>query len=91
VRCARSPIHDGCITVEWPNPTFDSGGQAVTLEVMNDSAEGCVVISQGDAPFGDFCVAGTTLQLPDENFTGADYPEQDRVWNSQTGWMYVRE
>ncbi|UQN13955.1 hypothetical protein [Gulosibacter sp. ACHW.36C] len=77
--------------MEWPNPTFHSGAQAVTREVLNDSAEGCVVISQGDAPFGDFCVAGTELPVPDENFTGADYPDQDRIWNSQTGWMYVRE
>lgn len=86
-----SPADDGCITIEWPNAAFDSGAPTLTISFVEEDADGCVVLSQGDAPFGTYCAAGIELPLPDENFAGGDYPSEDRIWNSQTGWMYLRE
>ncbi|WP_282851653.1 hypothetical protein [Gulosibacter sediminis] len=86
-----SPVDSGCITVEWPAATFDNGQVSVNLEFMNMDDFGCLVISQGDAPFGSFCPAGVELDLPNPSFLGRDYPEEDRLWNSQTGIMYLRD
>lgn len=70
---------------------FDSGTPSLTISVVDEDADGCVVLSQGDAPFGTYCGAGIELPVPAENFTGSDYPSEDRIWSSQTGWMYLRE
>ncbi|WP_125105692.1 hypothetical protein [Gulosibacter massiliensis] len=88
---ADSPTDEGCITIEWPNVAFDSGTPSLTISVVDEDSDGCVVLSQGDAPFGTYCGAGIELRVPAENFTGSDYPSEDRIWGSQTGWMYLRE
>jgi len=86
-----SPTDDGCITIEWPNVAFDSGAPTLTISVVDEDADGCVVLSQGDAPFGTYCGASIELSLPEMNFAASDYPDEERIWNSQTGWMYLRE
>jgi hypothetical protein len=86
-----SPVAIGCVTIEWPSATYDNGDPSVNLELLEPTSEGCVPISQGDAPFGSYCAAGIELDIPDENFPGSDYPDEDRIWNSQTGIMLLRE
>jgi hypothetical protein len=86
-----SPVDSGCITIEWPAAVYENGQVSVSLELMNMDDVGCLVISEGDAPFGSFCPAGVELDVPNPNFPGSDYPDQDRLWNSQTGIMYLRD
>lgn len=58
---------------------FDSGTPSLTISVVDEEADGCVVLSQGDAPFGTHCGAGIELPLPDANFAGSDHPDEDRI------------
>lgn len=77
-----------CVSIALPTATYDDG---TTMEIMaiGEEAGGFAFAGQG-APFGTYYPAGTAIVIPDY-YTGADLPEQDRIWNGQTGTMLVRQ
>lgn len=85
---AESASGAECVTIAYATATSDSGA---TSELTNQggTAAGGLAISVPGAPFGTFYTAGTPIVLPDY-YPGADLPEQDRIWNGQTGVMLVR-
>ena len=97
----ESASSDGCLNIALPIMTYRDGGltQEVWHSPEGDSDDGCFNFSQGEqdseeisaaAPLGFFCPAGIDLDLPDY-YEGTDHPDQDRIWNSQTGVLLLRE
>lgn len=97
---ADSP-EDTCFTVTGTSNadstiTFD-GGESMVLTRMSDGAD-CIAYSGNvlvagelvpQMPLGSFCGPGDDAQIND--FYGIqDHPDEDRVWNGQTGVLYLR-
>lgn len=84
----------GCVTVDFPNAEYDEGDLGPFSIAEHDSPwpqdNGATTFSQIDAPFGDYYPAGLPIDLPDY-YGGSDLPDQDRIWNGQSGVMLVRE
>lgn len=91
---------DACLTISASSDTastatFDSGTPMTLTRMPGDDR--CIDYIGGDAggissqmPLGRFCPAGVDAQIND--FYGVqDRPEQDRVWNGQTGVLYLRQ
>lgn len=87
---AESNDRYGCVTVTLPTATYDNGNIVDLTGGGDQNADGGTQFSVPGAPFGTFYPAGTTIDLPDY-YTGADLPDQDRIWNGQTAVMLVRD
>lgn len=81
----------GCMTIALPIVTYDNTGQTAELTFVGDSAGtgGFSFIVPG-APFGTFMPAGIPLNL-DGMYAVADRPDEDRIWNGQSGVLHVRQ
>jgi len=77
-----------CVAVALPTATYDDG-TVMEIFAIGDEAGGFAYAGDG-APFGTYYPAGVPIQIPDY-YPGADLPEQDRLWNGQTGVMMTRE
>lgn len=64
---------------ESAEPEESEEPSATTGPAESEDADGCDVLSQGDAPFGAYCGAGIELPVPDENLAGSDFPDEDRI------------
>lgn len=80
-----------CVNIALPTATYDDGTTMEIMEIMaiGEEADGFAFAGPG-APFGTYYPAGTAIEIPDY-YPGADLPEQDRIWNGQTGTMLVRQ
>ena len=87
----ESAATEGCVTIALPNAVYDD---TVTVElsepVAGDPADGFAFSTPG-APFGTYFPAGFEIPggTPDY-YPGADLPDQDRIWNGQTGALLLR-
>lgn len=89
----ESPASPGCVSIELPNATYDDGTVVdITAHGSPTEAEGGFSFSMADAPFGTYYPASAAIPggTPDY-YPGADLPEEDRIWNGQTGTMLVRD
>lgn len=78
----------GCVSIAYPTATYDDGFTASIVDAYE--ADGTISYSLSDAPFGTYMPAGLPIDAPyDIGF--ADQPDQDRIWNSQSGPLLVRE
>jgi hypothetical protein len=84
----ESEGNNGCVTITLPTASYDNGTTEQLAEAGASSDGGTNFMTTG-APFGTFYPAGTPIALPDY-YTGADVPDQDRIWNGQTAVMLVR-
>lgn len=84
----ESPATEGCVSVALPIATYDDG---TAVDVSGGGEElGGFAFSMPGAPFATYYPAGVAIDLPDY-YPGADLPEQDRLWNSQTGTLMTRQ
>lgn len=89
---ADSPDRE-CMTVTGPSEdnltvTFGSGAPLPIIAFPADG--GCQQYGYAGAPLGAFCPAGVPAEIND--FYGIqDQPNQDRIWNAQTGVLMLRE
>jgi hypothetical protein len=79
-----------CLTVKLPKVTYDDGSSYTIVGKPFRQEDGGLQYSFEGAPFGAFYAAGTKIDIPD-HYSGADLPQQDRIWNAQTGDLFVRE
>lgn len=88
--CPTPESHDtyGCVNISLPNAQYDSG-MAMQMDLVQE-AEGGFSFTVPGAPFGTYLPAGVPVALPDY-YPGTDLPDQDRIWNGQTGTMLVRQ
>lgn len=84
----ESSSRRGCVTIALPNATYDDG--TVSQLSSTGESEGGFSFMVPGAPFGTYFPAGVAIAIPDY-YPGADLPEQDRIWNGQTGSMMLRE
>ena len=80
---------DLCVTIILPNATYEDGTTA-ELFLANEDDDGVTEYGMADAPFGTYYPAGVAVDIPDY-YPGADLPDQDRIWNGQTGTLLVRQ
>ena len=80
----------GCVTIAYPTATYDSGDTRELTDRGDLYGDGGTSYIAPGAPFGRFYPAGTPIALPDY-YSGADLPDQDRIWNGQTAVMLVRQ
>lgn len=78
-----------CVAVSFGSVYHEAGGadELVGPHAMPDGTES---YSVPGAPFGTFYPAGTPVDIP-EYYAGSDIIDQDRIWNSQSGVMLLRE
>lgn len=84
---------ESCVTVELPDAVYDHGAEVGITEHGSPWAhdDGSFEFAGVDAPFGSFYPAGVPIpDLPDY-YPGEDLPDQDRIWNGQSGVMLLRE
>lgn len=86
---AESPASNGCLTVALPSATDENTGHVSQIRHIEGAGTGFLFIGEG-APFGAYYPAGVALDVPDY-YPGTDLPEQDRIWNGQTGTLMVRQ
>lgn len=79
-----------CVTVEVPSATFDDG-LIVELFVAGEPGDGVIDYGMEGAPFGSFYPAGVAIDPLPDYYPGSDRPDEDRIWNSQTGTMLLRQ
>jgi len=95
-----------CVSLDTTTdpPTADLGGSfGPDLLVVAPLENGRLALTGGDCdaeapdsggspcyPLGEFVPQGTPIDLPDY-YQGKDYPERDRIWNSQSGGVMLRE
>lgn len=77
-----------CVRVELPTATYDDGTTA-ELFVGGEQADGVIDYGMDGAPFGTYYPSGIAIEIPDY-YPGADLPDEERVWNSQTGTLMTR-
>ena len=80
----------GCVTIAYPTATYDSGDTRELTDRGDLYGDGGTSYIAPGAPFGTFYPAGAPIALPDY-YSGTDLPDQDRIWNGQTGTMLVRQ
>ncbi|KQM57533.1 LppP/LprE family lipoprotein [Agreia sp. Leaf210] len=85
----ESGVPDGCVTITLPTASYDSGAVEQLVDAGDTSGDGGTNFIGDGAPFGTYYPPGTPIVLPDY-YPGADIPDQDRIWNGQTGVMLVR-
>lgn len=86
---AESPVDNGCITIALPTVSNVQDGTSYDISHVGDDSDGLQFATVG-APFGTYFPASVAIELP-SYYPGADLPEQDRIWNGQTGVLLVRE
>lgn len=78
----------GCVSIDYPTATYDDGFTASIVDAYE--SDGTISYSLSDAPFGTYMPADLAIDVPyDVGFS--DQPDQDRIWNSQSGPLLVRE
>lgn len=86
---AESRTSNGCVTVALPSATDENTGHVSQIRHIEGAGTGFLFVGEG-APFGAYYPAGVALVVPDY-YPGTDIPEQDRIWNSQTGTLFLRQ
>lgn len=86
---AEIPASNGCLTVALPSATDENTGYVSQIRHIQGAGPGFLYTGE-NAPFGEYYPAGVALNVPDY-YSGADLPEQDRIWNGQTGTLMVRQ
>ncbi|UOQ56810.1 hypothetical protein MUN78_14230 [Leucobacter allii] len=77
----------GCLTVAAPTVSHETGGTSTIMSSWPQ--DGGLGIALEGAPLGVLLPAG--VAAPDlTGYPGADLPDQDRIWNSQTGELLLR-
>ncbi|MGO2112473.1 MAG: hypothetical protein ACTH31_12760 [Pseudoclavibacter sp.] len=84
-----SPTPGECLEVAYPTVYFEDGWEYEVEESGQAAQEGCTDYYYAEAPIGLYCPAGIEIALPDYA-TVTDVPGEDRIWNGQTGVLYVR-
>lgn len=85
----ESNDNHGCVTVTLPTVTWATSGVKDTISLLEARDGGFYLITTG-APFGLYLPAGVPIDLPDY-YAGGDLPDVDRIWNGQTGVLYLRQ
>lgn len=85
----ESPAAEGCLTVALPVVSYEDSGRVGELAPIG-MENGGFQFTGVDAPFGTYYPAGVAIEIP-SYYSGADLPDQDRIWNSQTGTMMLRQ
>lgn len=83
-------VSTSCLTVTRSTVKVDGGATSTLVDRTFTTDDGGTVYSFIDAPLGTYYPAGPALSLP-KTFKGKDDPKQERIWNSQTGNLYLRE
>lgn len=85
----ESQSSDGCVSIALPNVTYENSGTVAELTHTGIEFGGFQFIVP-DAPFGGYYPAGVAIEMP-SYYAGVDLPDQDRIWNGQTGTLMLRQ
>ena len=78
----------GCYTIDYPNVEYEDGETDEIVAVSNDG--GVLSLDLDGAPLGLYVPADTALD--ESGMDGVeDLPDQERIWNSQTVTLMVRD
>lgn len=85
-----SPSGNSCFTLDVPSISYEDfdGEEEVQNLTVND--DGTISMDGLGGPIGVYYPAGLEIDLPDY-YDGSDRVEQDRIWNSQTAVLALRD